>query len=115
MSRARLDRELVARRLVASRSRAQRAIREGQVVVNGAPVVRPGYPVEAGAVIEVHDAVDRFVGYGGLKLDEALHHFDIEVAGRTAIDVGASTGGFTDGNSTPAAGVIQGCLPSRGP
>jgi 23S rRNA (cytidine1920-2'-O)/16S rRNA (cytidine1409-2'-O)-methyltransferase len=96
MTRSRLDQELVERGLVATRSRARRAIRDGLVVVDGATVQRPGVAVKPATVIEVAESVGRYVGQGAHKLQAALVAFQIEVDGRYAIDVGASTGGFTD-------------------
>lgn len=96
MTRTRLDQELVHRGLVSSRSRARRAIRDGLVVVDGTTVSRPGVGVASANSIEVAVSVERFVGHGALKLEAALEQFEVPVAGRSAIDVGASTGGFTD-------------------
>ncbi len=96
MSRNRLDQELVDRGLVSSRSRARRAIRDGCVAVDGALVTRPAAGVDRVCLIDVAESVDRFVSQGAHKLEAALDEFRISVAGRSAADVGASTGGFTD-------------------
>jgi 23S rRNA (cytidine1920-2'-O)/16S rRNA (cytidine1409-2'-O)-methyltransferase len=96
VSRIRLDQELVRRRLLLSRSGARLAILQGQVSVAGATVVRPAHRVDADSEIELDPDAGRYVGRGALKLAFALDRFGIEPAGRTAIDVGASTGGFTD-------------------
>ncbi|MDJ0924681.1 MAG: TlyA family RNA methyltransferase [Acidimicrobiia bacterium] len=96
MSSTRLDQEIVARRLVPSRSGARRAIREGQVTVDGTMVRRPAYRVAVGSDIAVDPAATRWASRGGHKLAAALDEFAIEVQGRSAIDIGASTGGFTD-------------------
>ena len=92
----RLDQELVRRRLSASRSRARAAILEGQVVVDGATATRPAQKVVPGANITVAEESHRFVGRGAQKLAAAVEAFGIDVVGRSAVDVGASTGGFTD-------------------
>lgn len=92
----RLDRALTARSLASSRERAQGLIAAGFVLVNGKPAEKPSQPVEDSAVIEVTGEALPFVGRGGVKLDAALKHFRINVRGALCLDVGASTGGFTD-------------------
>ena len=92
----RLDLELVRRGLAASRAEAKRFIEAGEVVVGGLPATRATSLVTPGASVAVRAAGARFVSRGGLKLDGALEHFDVEVAGRRWLDAGASTGGFTD-------------------
>jgi 23S rRNA (cytidine1920-2'-O)/16S rRNA (cytidine1409-2'-O)-methyltransferase len=94
--RRRLDVELVRRGLVESRSRAVEAIEHGRVEVGGALVDRPARQVSPGESVALRDASPAFVSRGGQKLDTALRAFDVTVAGRRAVDVGASTGGFTD-------------------
>jgi 23S rRNA (cytidine1920-2'-O)/16S rRNA (cytidine1409-2'-O)-methyltransferase len=101
-SRRRLDAELVRRGLAASRTDAQASVAAGRVLVNGAPADKPARLVAAGDAVVVEGPPPRFVGRGGEKLDAALEHFGIDVGGVAALDVGASTGGFTD------------CLLSRG-
>ncbi|HTQ55231.1 MAG TPA: TlyA family RNA methyltransferase [Bryobacteraceae bacterium] len=91
----RLDRLLVERGLAPTREKAQALIMAGDVVVGGHKARKAGQPVEPDAVIEVL-AQPPFVSRGGLKLDAALTHFAIDPAGRVCLDVGASTGGFTD-------------------
>ena len=91
----RLDQELVERGLVASRERAQTMVRAGLVRVAGEPVDQPDRMVTPEQAIELADA-RTYVSRGGEKLAAALDAFAIDVAGRTALDVGASTGGFTD-------------------
>lgn len=91
----RLDQALVDRGLCDSREKARRAIMAGQVLVNGQPARKPSDPVKATDALALA-AVERFVSRGGHKLDHALQHFQLEVAGQTAVDLGASTGGFTD-------------------
>jgi 23S rRNA (cytidine1920-2'-O)/16S rRNA (cytidine1409-2'-O)-methyltransferase len=93
--KARLDRMLVERGLAPTREKAQALIMAGEVLVGGHKAAKPGQPVDADAGIEVL-AQPRFVGRGGLKLEAAIAHFNIPVAGRVCLDIGASTGGFTD-------------------
>ncbi len=95
-SRLRLDATLVARGLVASRERARALIIAGEVRVNGQPATKAGTAVAADAEVTVSTPDHPYVGRGGLKLAHALDTFGIEVAGRLALDIGASTGGFTD-------------------
>jgi 23S rRNA (cytidine1920-2'-O)/16S rRNA (cytidine1409-2'-O)-methyltransferase len=94
--RRRLDVELVRRGLVESRARAQQAIEAGRVLVSGSPADRAGRLVESGEPIHLEGPPARFVSRGGEKLDAALDRFAVPVAGRRCLDVGASTGGFTD-------------------
>lgn len=89
----RLDLALVDRGLVPSRSAAARAIAERRVLLNGSPAIRPAAPVRDGDRLEVTG--EAWVGRGALKLEAALAAFDVPVAGRLALDLGASTGGFT--------------------
>jgi 23S rRNA (cytidine1920-2'-O)/16S rRNA (cytidine1409-2'-O)-methyltransferase len=91
----RLDRLLVDRELVESREQARRLIMAGQVLVNEQVVDKPGHLVPADAEIRLRQAL-KHVSRGGLKLEAALQEFDIAVSGYTVVDVGASTGGFTD-------------------
>ena len=93
--KARLDNTLVARGLFASREQAQRAIMAGEVTVRGQVAAKPSVLVLPDEEMAVR-AGRRFVGRGGLKLEGALDHFPIDVRGKVALDVGASTGGFTD-------------------
>lgn len=94
--RARLDRELVRRRLVTSRETARQVIAAGLVTVDGAPARKPATQVAPGQQIAVSDAGRRWVSRGGDKLDGALDALGLPVAGRVCLDAGASTGGFTD-------------------
>lgn len=96
MTRSRLDQELVKRSLMSSRSGARAAIRDGLVRVDGVQAGKPAARVATDSVIEVDPRASRFVGRGSRKLDAALEHFEISIAGRRAVDVGSSTGGFTD-------------------
>ena len=91
----RLDQALVERGLCESRERAKCAILAGQVRVNAQPARKPSDSVDAGDALTL-DAPEKFVSRGGHKLEHALEHFQINVAGLVALDLGASTGGFTD-------------------
>jgi len=93
--RIRLDTLMVERGLFESRTRAAAAVMAGGVTVEGRGPVKPGTLVAVDADIQVADA-PRYVSRGGLKLERALECFDVEVEGRRALDLGASTGGFTD-------------------
>ena len=95
MTRRRIDAELAERGLFASREQARAAIIAGDVKVDGEPATKAGRLVAQDAVIEVAPR-QRFVSRGGEKLSGALDAFGIDVSGVRAIDVGASTGGFTD-------------------
>ena len=95
-ARRRLDAELVRRGLATSRTDAQTAVAAGRVLVNGAPADKPARLVAAGDAVVIEGPPARFVGRGGEKLEFALSAFGIDVGGLTALDVGASTGGFTD-------------------
>jgi 23S rRNA (cytidine1920-2'-O)/16S rRNA (cytidine1409-2'-O)-methyltransferase len=92
--RARLDLRLVEQGLAETRAQAQALIMAGRVRVDGAPGAKPGAAVGAEARVEVL-AGPSHVGRGAVKLEGALHAFGIDPAGRVAVDVGASTGGFT--------------------
>lgn len=94
-AKSRLDQALTERELCPSRAQAQRWIRAGQVRLNGQIADKPGRLVSARDQIDVI-ATDRFVSRGGWKLQHALQQFQISVDGLTAVDLGASTGGFTD-------------------
>jgi 23S rRNA (cytidine1920-2'-O)/16S rRNA (cytidine1409-2'-O)-methyltransferase len=91
----RLDKVIKERRLIRSRSRAQRMIEAGRVKVNGQIVSRPGHPIDSEAEIEIL-GYEPYVSCGGEKLEAALERFRIDPKGRVCLDVGASTGGFTD-------------------
>lgn len=91
----RLDQLLVERGLCASREKAKRLVLAGQVRVNGQSARKPSDNVKPADEITVA-APEKFVSRGGHKLEGALEHFHLNVAGLTAIDLGASTGGFTD-------------------
>ncbi|MGC1481706.1 MAG: TlyA family RNA methyltransferase [Chthoniobacterales bacterium] len=91
----RLDALLVSRGLCESRERAQRALMAGLVFANGQRVEKPGTRVTVDIPLEVRGG-ERYVSRGGLKLEAALDAFQVDPAGQTCLDVGASTGGFTD-------------------
>jgi 23S rRNA (cytidine1920-2'-O)/16S rRNA (cytidine1409-2'-O)-methyltransferase len=95
--RRRLDVELVRRGLVPSRARAAVAIDAGRVLVGGAPATTPARQVDgAEAIALLAESGPSYVSRGGHKLAHGLDEFGIDVHGRTALDAGASTGGFTD-------------------
>ena len=95
-TRIRVDALLVERGLVDSRTKAAAAVLAGEVYINGTRAAKPGQPVTVDASVEIRSRRRRFVGRGGEKLDHALNLFQVSVAGKTTVDVGASTGGFTD-------------------
>jgi len=94
-SRIRLDELLVRRGLFASRSRARDAVERGTVSVAGAVVAKPGLSVAEDATIAVEDPAQRYVSRAAMKLIAGLDHFGLDPSGKTALDIGASTGGFT--------------------
>ena len=94
-AKTRIDQLLVERGLAASREKAQALILAGQVTVSGQKAQKPGQSVATDAAIEVLERMP-YVSRGGYKLAGALDAFHIDVTGRTCLDVGASTGGFTD-------------------
>jgi 23S rRNA (cytidine1920-2'-O)/16S rRNA (cytidine1409-2'-O)-methyltransferase len=91
----RIDQLLVDRQLVESREKARALILAGHVMVNGQREDKAGHAVPVDASIELAE-LPRYVSRGGLKLEAALDHFRIDVTGKLALDVGSSTGGFTD-------------------
>jgi 23S rRNA (cytidine1920-2'-O)/16S rRNA (cytidine1409-2'-O)-methyltransferase len=93
--RQRLDLLLLERHLVESREDGRRRILAGEVLVNDQAVTKAGSFVELGARIHLKPG-PRYVSRGGFKLEKALQEFAISVKGKTALDIGASTGGFTD-------------------
>jgi len=94
-ARDRLDRMVAARGLAESREKAQALIMAGEVLVNGQKAAKPGQMVAADSAIEVLHR-PRYVSRGGLKLEAALEHFGIDPTGMVCLDIGSSTGGFTD-------------------
>jgi 23S rRNA (cytidine1920-2'-O)/16S rRNA (cytidine1409-2'-O)-methyltransferase len=91
----RLDQVLVGRGLFPSREKARRAVMAGEVKVGTRIAVKPSELLEEEASISIKPA-RKYVGRGALKLESALEYFKIDVRGKTALDIGASTGGFTD-------------------
>lgn len=96
MAKMRADQLLVERGLVESRSRAQALIMAGLVFVGERKIAKAGEMLAADAVLDVRGKDHPWVSRGGLKLDHGLQHFGIDVTGAVAVDVGSSTGGFTD-------------------
>lgn len=96
MAKVRLDVHLVEKGYFDSREKARRAIMAGLVFVRGEREDKPGVSVDPDAEIEVKGDVMPYVSRGGLKLEKAMKVFDISLDGKTCIDIGASTGGFTD-------------------
>ena len=92
----RLDLALVEYGLETSRTRAKNLIAESNVSVNGKVITKPAFDVSENDKIEIIGEKLKYVGRGGLKLEKALNEFNIDVNGFTCIDIGASTGGFTD-------------------
>ncbi|MHA7871060.1 MAG: TlyA family RNA methyltransferase [Hyphococcus sp.] len=92
----RLDHYLVEQGLFESRARAQGAIKAGLVCVDGAVVTKSSQTVTANAKVEIEGDVHPYVSRGGLKLEAALRSMEIDPAGKICLDLGASTGGFTD-------------------
>lgn len=91
----RIDLLLVRRKLFASRERARAALMEGIVSIDGRPLEKAGALVDENSTIEIKES-PRYVSRGGLKLEKAFKAFNLRVEGKVAVDVGASTGGFTD-------------------
>jgi len=92
----RLDKLLSDRALTSSRERAQSLILAGKVLVNGQKVDKAGTAVDADSDVRLLGQELKYVSRGGLKLEKALDHWNIDVEGKTCLDVGTSTGGFTD-------------------
>jgi 23S rRNA (cytidine1920-2'-O)/16S rRNA (cytidine1409-2'-O)-methyltransferase len=92
----RLDMVLLARGLVASRAKARDAVLRGHVRVDGISITKPSTPVRPNAELEIDDPAQRYVSRAALKLVAGLDHFGYDPTGRTAVDLGASTGGFTE-------------------
>jgi 23S rRNA (cytidine1920-2'-O)/16S rRNA (cytidine1409-2'-O)-methyltransferase len=95
MARLRLDQMLVQQGLCPSREQAKRLILAGQILVNDTPSGKPGTLIPEDALLRVKES-PRYVSRGGLKLEGALQAFPVSVRDAIALDVGASTGGFTD-------------------
>lgn len=105
----RADALLVQRGLAASRTQAQRLIAEARAFVDGMPIGKPSMELPPDAALSIaEDDSDRYVSRGGLKLEGALKHTGIAVTGKTCLDVGQSTGGFTDCLLQAGAGHVVG-------
>ena len=96
MKKERLDVLMVQRNLAESREKAKALIMSGIVYVNGQKEDKAGTSFEETVQIEVRGSTLKYVSRGGLKLEKAMSHFGVELAGKVCMDVGASTGGFTD-------------------
>jgi 23S rRNA (cytidine1920-2'-O)/16S rRNA (cytidine1409-2'-O)-methyltransferase len=94
--RKRLDLLLVERGLAGTPQKALALILAGEVQVNGAPAYKAGMPVTTDAGIEITSRAQKFASRGGFKLEGALDDFSVDPAGRVCLDMGSSTGGFTD-------------------
>jgi 23S rRNA (cytidine1920-2'-O)/16S rRNA (cytidine1409-2'-O)-methyltransferase len=94
--KVRIDKLLVERGVAASRERAQAMVLAGRVLVNNQKVEKAGASVDQDSDIRLLGEDLKYVGRGGLKLEGAIKHWSLDLAGRTCLDVGASTGGFTD-------------------
>ncbi len=92
----RLDALLVARGIAKSREKAKEYIRSGKIMLNGKPAAKPAIDVSETDVIEYLGEEEKYVGRGGFKLEKALSLFDIDLKDCICVDIGASTGGFTD-------------------
>ena len=92
----RLDVLLVSQGLAASREKAKAIIMAGNVLVNGQREDKAGTMIDVKAEITVKGSQLKYVSRGGLKLEKAMSHFDLTLIGKVCMDVGASTGGFTD-------------------
>jgi len=104
--KVRIDKLMVERGLVPSRERAQAMLLAGRVLVAGQKIEKAGANVDNDAEIRLLGEDLRYVSRGGLKLEAALQHWRIDLAGRTCMDVGTSTGGFTDCMLQHGAGQV---------
>ena len=94
--KSRIDVLMVERGMAPSRERAQALLMAGQVLVNGQKIDKPGHRVDAGARVELTGEPQRYASRGGIKLEGALADFGVSAEGKICLDVGSSTGGFTD-------------------
>lgn len=92
----RVDSYLVENKIVKSRERAKEHIKNGDVLINGKVVTKPSAEVLDSDMVEFIGSVLKYVGRGGLKLEKAVNVFGIDLSGKVCMDIGASTGGFTD-------------------
>ena len=96
MAKERLDSALVNKGLAESREKAKAYIMEGIVYVNGQKALKAGDKTQEGDFLEIRGSTLKYVSRGGLKLEKAIEVFSIDLNGRICVDIGASTGGFTD-------------------
>ena len=96
MARRRLDEAVVQAGHAANHDQAKRMIMAGEVLVDNAPLTKAGTLIAIDAVLRIRRKEGKFASRAGLKLEAALEHYQLPVRGRTALDLGASTGGFTD-------------------
>lgn len=96
MNKERLDILLVKKGLCTSRERAKSSVMAGVVYVNGERADKPGSSYPEDADIQIRENLNPYVSRGGLKLEKAISFFSIDLTGKTSLDIGASTGGFTD-------------------
>lgn len=92
----RIDIELVNKGIFESRSKAQNEIKNGIVYCNGKCVSKPSFDVNSSDIIEIKGEKLKYVSRGGLKLEKAIHEFNIDLKGKILLDIGSSTGGFSD-------------------
>ena len=92
----RLDIELINKKIFETRSQAQNEIKNGIVYVNGKKITKNSYETKENDIIEIRGETLKYVSRGGLKLEKALKIFDISMQNRVMVDIGSSTGGFTD-------------------
>jgi 23S rRNA (cytidine1920-2'-O)/16S rRNA (cytidine1409-2'-O)-methyltransferase len=95
MKKIRLDQLLVEKGLAESREKAKRLVLAGQVLIDGHPAPKPGHPVAPDHAIKIKEA-ERFVSRGGEKLERAVAAFRLDLKNKVCLDIGSSTGGFTD-------------------
>lgn len=96
MAKERIDTVLAKKGFAPSREKAQTLIMAGKVYIDGERALKPDRRVDESASIELRGNPFPYVGFGGVKLKEAIDTFGLDVSGKTAIDIGSSTGGFTD-------------------
>lgn len=92
----RLDKYLIENNFFTSRAKAQKAIKHNTVKVNGTIVTKASLDITETMEVEVIDIFNKYVSMGGLKLEKAIEDFELNMQGKTVLDIGASTGGFTD-------------------
>lgn len=96
MNNKRLDILMFEKDMCKSRERAQQLIKNGNVSVNGKKILKPSFSVSEKDRIDIDGDIHKYVGRGGLKLEKAINEFKISLYGTVCLDIGASTGGFTD-------------------